>query len=140
MSHITKIKTVIKSLSAVEAACKKIGLHFVKGQKNYQWFGRWVGDSELPEGVEIKDLGTCDHAIKVPGASYEIGLRKHKDGYQVLYDSWGSGGLSKKKVNKFQQAYSVEAVKEQAKKKGMRVTEKKGKNDSIQLELVPIGG
>ena len=74
MSHISKIELVIKDLEALKTACKRMGFEFREGQKTYQWYGRWVGDSPMPEGVTEEELGKCNHAIHVPGAKYEIGL------------------------------------------------------------------
>lgn len=128
MSHISKIALEIKSLDALIEACRKLNFEFVRDQTTYTWYGRWVGDSPLPEGVDKKDLGTCDHAIKVPGCSYEVGvLRKQNGSYTLLWDSWeaklrlaigNDAGILK-------QAYTTEVVRQQAKLKGYRVIEKK---------------
>ncbi len=31
----------------------------IKYQKTYQWYGRWVGDTKLPEGIPESELGKC---------------------------------------------------------------------------------
>ena len=128
MSHVSKLELTIKDLNALIQACIKLGFQFVKDQKTYVWYGRWVGDSPLPEGVDKKDLGKCDHAIKVPGCSYEVGvLRKRNGSYTLLWDSWeaklrlaigNNAGILK-------QAYTTEVVRQQATQKGYRVIEKK---------------
>ena len=66
MSHISKIELVIHSLEDLKEACRQLGFEFMENQKTYKWFGRWVGDTPLPEGVKIEDIGKCDHAIRVP--------------------------------------------------------------------------
>jgi hypothetical protein len=127
MSHISKIELEIKSLDALIRACERLGFEFVKDQKTYHWYGRWVGDSPLPEGIATEQLGICDHAIRVPGCTYEIGVVKRNSSYTLLWDSWETAlrlkiGLD---AGVLRQAYTVEAVKQDAKLKGYRVTEKK---------------
>ena len=136
MSHIAKIELEIKSLDALIEACNRLGFQFVKNQQTYQWYGRWVGDSPLPEGITTEDLGKCDHAIKVPGCSYEIGVVKKGNSYQLLWDSWESRlKLSiGENAQILKQAYTVETVKQEAKLKGYRVIEKKT-DKSIRLVL-----
>lgn len=128
MSHISKIELEIKSLDALIEACTKLGFQFVKDQKTYVWYGRWVGDSPLPQGVSKEDLGKCEHAIKVPGCSYEIGVVRNQNGsYQLLWDSWESKLRLAigQNASVLKQAYTTEVVRQQAKLKGYRVIEKK---------------
>ena len=49
MSHVSKIELVIHSLDDLKDACQKLGFQFMENQKSYKWYGRWVGDSPLPE-------------------------------------------------------------------------------------------
>ena len=86
MSHISKIELVIHSLEDLKDACRKLGFEFIKNQKTFKWYGRWVGDTPLPEGINIEDLGKCDHAIRVPGCNYEVGVVKRGDHYTLLWD------------------------------------------------------
>ena len=91
MSHITKIKVEVKDLIALERAAAELGCIFLYDQKTYRWFGHWVGDSPMPEGLTKEELGKCSHAIKVPGIDYEIGVVERKDApgtYMLVYDSW----------------------------------------------------
>ena len=139
MSHISKIELVIKDLEALKAACKRMGFEFREGQKTYQWYGRWVGDSPLPEGITEEELGKCDHAIHVPGAKYEIGIVRKGKSYILLYDSWIKGGLTKhvgKDACKLKQIYAVEKIRLEARKKGMKVLESiKPKSIRITLSI-----
>ena len=64
MSHISKIELVIHSLADLKEACRQLGFEFMENQKTYKWYGRWVGDTPLPEGINIEDIGKCDHAIQ----------------------------------------------------------------------------
>ena len=96
MSHIAKIELEINSLEDLKAACIRLGFVFQENQNSYTWYGRWVGDSPLPEGINIDDLGKCDHAIKIPECAYEIGVVKRGYKYTLLWDSWHRGGLEQK--------------------------------------------
>jgi hypothetical protein len=127
LSHISKIELEIKSLDALIQACTRLGFTFVKNQKTYEWYGRWVGDSPLPQGITKEDLGTCDHAIKVPECSYEIGVVKKNNTYQLLYDSWESRLIMAigRNAGILKQAYTTEVVRYDAKMKGYRIIEKK---------------
>lgn len=135
MSHIEKVDVVITDLNALKAACTRLGAEFLENKKEYNWFGRSVGDYALPQGFTADDLGKCDHAIKVPGVTYEVGVvpLKTGKGYTLLYDFWGTNGRHdgqklKQKfgagLTKLVDAYSIEALKAKARAKGYMSTEK----------------
>ena len=89
----------------------------------------------MPEGLTVEDLGKCDHAIRVPGASYEIGLKRVGDKYEMLYDYWSSGGL-KGKPEKLFQPYAIAATKRLIKKNRYRmIGEKKLEGGAVQLRV-----
>jgi len=70
------------------------GWIFHENKGTHKWFGRWVGDSPLPPGLAVEQIGFCKHAIEIPGCSYEIGFYLDSKGkHQIFYDSWHSGGL-----------------------------------------------
>ena len=137
MSHISKIELEIQSLEDLKLACRRLGFAFVENQKTYRWYGRWVGDSPLPEGINQDDLGKCDHAINVPECSYEIGVVKRGSKYILLWDAWQTGGLEQK-IGKdagiLKQAYTIERIKREAKLKHYQVREVR-KDQSIRLVL-----
>ena len=126
MSHVSKIEMEIQSLHDLKLACKDMGLTFVKNQKTYAWYGRWVGDYPLPEGKTVEDLGKCDHAIQVPGCEYEIGvIKKPEGGYELVWDFWRSGGLENvlgKDAGKLKQAYAKVKVFKEARLNGYQVS------------------
>jgi len=135
MSHIAKIELEVKDLQALKTACNEAGYEFVENQTTYKWYGRWVGDAPLPDGVDIDQLGTCDHAIKVPGARYEIGVLKVGDRYELLCDEWRSGGLAGKS-RKLLQPYALAATKNAIKKNRYRVyRESKLDNGAVELRI-----
>jgi hypothetical protein len=112
MSHISTIELEVKDLGILGQACSKVGLELVKGQKTHKWYGR---DSH------------CDHAIKVTGAHYEIGVVQKDGQYELKCDFYDrnieqaigkQGGLLK-------QAYAVEKARVEARRKGYSVLEKR---------------
>lgn len=141
MSHMVEVKLRIKDLSALRAACNELGFEFIENQKTYKWFGRWVGDSPMPEGMTKADLGKCDHAIKVPGSTYEVGLRKQADGsFTLAYDWWNSGGLKDKlgqNAGPLVQSYAKHKAVRELRRKGFRLGGVRTlKNGAIELEML----
>ncbi len=128
MSHVTEIESTIKSLDALKAACQRLGLQWMEGQKTYRWYGHWVGDYPKPEWLKVEDLGHCEHAIRVPGATYEIGIIHRNGEIKLLWDFWQSGGLEAKlgkQGGKLKQAIAIETAKIEARRKGFKITEQK---------------
>ena len=137
MSHVAKIELEIMDLETLKLACDRLGLQFMENQKTYRWYGSFVGDTPLPEGIDINDLGKCDHAIHVPGAQYEIGIIQRDRKYILLWDFWHRGGLEEKlgkNAGRLKQAYGVERVRKEARLKGHRIYEQKT-NQGIRLFL-----
>ena len=140
MSHLAEIEIEITDLGALAAACRRLGFVFKEDQKTYAWYGRWEGDYPLPEGFSQEDLGNCDHAIQVPGADYEVGVVKARQGagYRLLWDFWSRGGLTDRlgrKAERLVQAYGVEKAKREARKQGFSVYETTREDGSVSLTL-----
>jgi hypothetical protein len=128
MSHIAKIELEINDLETLRDACERLGLEFMENQTTYKWYGTWLGDTQMPEGITVHDLGKCTHAIHVPGAQYEIGIVKRDRKYILLWDFWNQGGLEKKlgkNAGRLKQAYTIERVRKEARLKGHRISEQK---------------
>ena len=131
MSHISKIEVEIQSLEDLKAACQELGFRFMENQKTHKWYGT---NKESENGTEF---GKCDHAIKVPKCKYEIGVVKNGNHYNLLWDSYYTGGLVErigKDAGLLKQAYSVQRIKREARIKGYRVVQKKVTN-GIRLVL-----
>jgi len=142
VSHITKIKTVIHEddLDAMAQGAVRLGGQLVRDVDRYKWYGRWMRDSPLPEGVPEEDLGKCAHVIRFPRASYEVGLVRQADGtYTVQYDDWRQGGLAPivgEGAAKLLQAFGVETSIAHAHKLGHRLLkEEKLPNGRIKLQF-----
>ena len=123
MSHIAKIELEVTDLESLSKACQEIGLNLVRGKTTFKWFN---GD------------GKCDHAIEVPGASYEIGLIKvEQDKGYILQTDFFDTGIEKaigKNGGLLKQKYAVQRTRSEAKRKGYRVIEKQTDN-SIRLHV-----
>lgn len=138
MSHVSTIELEIKDLEALKAACQRLGYEFRAGQTTYRWYGRFVGDYPLPAGYKVEDLGRCTHAIRVPGADYEIGVVTRDGKTTLLWDFFRPGGLEAvigQGGAKLKQVYAAEATKRAARKAGYMVTEKHTLLDRIRGTL-----
>jgi hypothetical protein len=121
MSHISKIELEVRDLGILSQACERMGLGLIRGKRSFRWYGK-----DAP----------CDHAIRVPGADYEIGVI-NKDGlYELTCDFYDRtiekvigrhGGL-------LRQAYAVEKTKTEARKKGYSLLERQTDN-GIRLHV-----
>ena len=138
MSHVARIEIEISDLDTLKAACQSMGLEFVPEQKTFAWYGRHIGDYPLPEGFTLEEMGHCDHAIRVRDAQYEIGIVQKGRKYILLWDFWQGGGLETilgKGAGKLKQAYALERVKKEARKKNYRYIEKKT-DQGIRITLM----
>jgi hypothetical protein len=143
MSHVTTIDLHITDLDSLAKACERLGLELVTGQKTFKWYGQWVGDyrgqdAAFNQGIDTKDYGKCEHAIRVKGnkQAYEIGLVKRTDGkagYRLVWDHYAGGfGLCEKvqynaktvNADKLKDWYAAEVSKKQMRRQGFRVNAK----------------
>ncbi len=134
MSHVAAIQLQIHDIEALKAACAELGLTFMENKRTYEWFGQFMNDysgedAAYLHGMKPEDYGKCVHAIKVPGAQYEIGVINHPSGkgFGLIYDFYGSGGqpiVKKlgKGCEKLKQIYGVAKTIRLAKSRGMSVT------------------
>jgi hypothetical protein len=102
MSHVTDVRVKINDLDALEEACNELGLELQRDKKTYAFWGTWVGDSHAYGEHDPKDMGKCDHSIKVVGTDpkngssgpWEIGVVRAKDGdgFRLYFDTYGGAG------------------------------------------------
>lgn len=129
MSHMAKTTVKIRSLKTLAQACANLGLELVLGQQHYRWFGTFMGDTQLPKGLSVADLGTCEHAIRVKNArsaTYEIGVYRpdkinEPDTYGLVWDWWRGGyglqdiiGVGENDCKKLEEEYVMCAAEEAA--------------------------
>jgi hypothetical protein len=134
MSHVSKIELVINDLTVLKKACSRLNLQFCENQKTYRWYGKWIG-GQIPDGLIP---GQSDHAIRVPDASYEIGVIRQNDNTYTLHaDMFSAGGLETaigQNAGLLKQAYAVCRVQNEARHKHMRYQESTTDN-GIRLTL-----
>jgi hypothetical protein len=155
MSHVAQVDIEVKNLDDLEAACRRIGLELVRGQQTYRWYGKSVGDTPLPPGFSAEELGTCEHAIRVPLAlerqlqdsygtnrPYEIGVLRRRDGqpgWALLYDEFangmGMGDVAGRDLGRLKAAYAVVAASREARMRGFSVTEQQQPDGVVRLVL-----
>ncbi len=147
MSHVAKVELEIKDLESLAKACSALGLEFVANQESFKWYGRWVNDYSAADaayrnGIDVKDYGKCQHAIRVAGnaRAYEVGVVRAADGkWSLVYDNWqgGSGleAVAGKGLGKLKQQYGAEVAKKVMVRKGFAVSEK-WENGRLQVSCV----
>jgi hypothetical protein len=112
MSHISKIELEVRDLGILGQACERLGLRLVRGKRRFRWYGK-----DAP----------CDHAIRVPGADYEIGVINPNGLYELTCDFYD--GTLEKAIGRqggfLRQAYALEKTTTEARKKGYSVLERK---------------
>lgn len=141
--HVVVVGTRVKSLAALKAACARLGFAFAEGQGTYKWFGRWVNDyhaddAAYKQGVAVEDYGKCEHAIKVPGCEYEVGVVRRGDEYGLIFDCFDghlTRALGGKGMPRLLQAYAAEAAIEQARFGCTTFSEQTLEDGSIQLRV-----
>jgi hypothetical protein len=154
MSHVAAIDILISKdaagIKALEAACKELGLVFVKNKKTFEWFGKWVDDysaddaAYLKAGINPEDYGKCLHAIQLPGCQYEIGVVNRPDGkgYTLIYDFYGPGRKIMttlgKGCEKLKQMYGVHKATIAAKQRGYMVQRQTLSCGSIKLQITGV--
>ena len=121
-----------------------MGLTFCEGQKTYKWYGRWMKDYNATDaayhhGFDPAKYGQCEHAIKVPGSKYEIGVTRKTDGsLGLIYDFFGSEGRVitdklGKGLESLRQQYATRVVVAKQQRAGWRVQEQKLSDGSIRV-------
>lgn len=129
MSHITRVAFPISDLECLEKAGKDLNGEFCKDQRTYKWFGQFVGDTPMPEGMTRETIGKCEHAIRFAGATYEVGVAQLSDGsYELRYDYFSAGGLPKiigDNANLLRQRYTAQLVMKDRRQQGYRVWEER---------------
>ena len=122
MSHISKIELKINDLDALRKACDRLALQFMYGQKAFKWYS---------------GSHPCDHAISAADASYEIGVVRQDDSFSLYWDDWSTGGLTQRigaGAGLLKQAYTIERVLSEARRKNMRYSEIKN-NNGVRIVL-----
>ena len=98
MSHVASVDLIVTDLDALEKVCTELGMQLCRGQRTWKWYGRWMDDyaaedAAYKNGIKPEQYGHGEHAIRLPGCEYEIGLVPVEEGkkWRVVYDFYGPG-------------------------------------------------
>ena len=121
MSHIVTIKTEVRDVAAIGAACIRLGL-------------------ELPEFGTRRLFSTAvaGFAVELPGWHYPV-VCDTVAGI-IHYDNYDGAWGNPRELDRFLQTYAVEKAKLEARKRGHTVTEQSLADGSIKLCVQLAGG
>jgi len=125
MSHFTTIKTQIKDVAALEAACRELKLPLLPNAEARGYAGQ---------------TRRGDFVIQLNGP-YDIAVNQQPDGTFGLTTDWWEGHVEKEvgsNYGKLLQLYGVYKATAEARKKGFSVLRQPQRNGSIKLVL--LGG
>ncbi len=123
MSHFTTIKTQIKDIHALRAACQELKLGLLQDAEARGYYGA----SQRGEFI-----------IQLKGP-YDIALHRQPDGSYGLTTDWWDGHVENevgKDFGKLLQLYGVHKATIEARKKGLSVQRRQQSNGSIKLILM----
>lgn len=126
MSHIATYATSMTSLKMIEAACVRMGLTFLRGQKTAQFYK--------------SQQTACEHAIGIPHSSFQVGIVRNPDKtYALLMDTYDTTLRTAMGTNGkgFLRQYALaSAIAEVSRHPRMHITETPLKNGNIRLQCV----
>jgi len=120
MSHIVTIQTRLRDPAAVAAACRRLGLPAPA-----------QGTARLYGGQASGLL------VQLPGWQYPAVIDTASG--EVRYDNFEGRWGEQAHLDRFLQAYAVEAVRLEARKKGHQVSEQALPDGSVRLQIVEGG-
>ncbi len=120
MSHIVQIQTEVRQATAVEAACARLMLPQPVSGRHRLFSGEMTG------------LG-----VRLPGWRYPVVCRL--DAGQLAFDNFEGRWGERAALDRFLQAYAVEACRLEARRQGHTVTETSLADGSIRLTLRVAG-
>jgi hypothetical protein len=117
MSHIVTIQTRLHDVTAIAAACQRLGLA-----------APVHGKAELYSGEATGLL------VQLPGWQYPAVIETQTG--NVRYDNYSGRWGSREHLDRFLQIYAVERAKLEARKKGYTVNEQALQDGSIKLQII----
>ena len=120
MSHIVKIQTEVRDVSAVSAACRRLGLPEPTR-----------GTTKLFEGEATGLL------VKLPGWLYPVVCNTATG--ELSFDNYNQAWGPQEHLDRFMQSYAVEKAKIEARRRGHSVVEQPLADGSIKLSIT-VGG
>jgi len=120
MSHVVEIKTQVKDVSAVQAACRRL---------------------KLPEPeqrtVTLFSAKVTGLAVQLPGWQYPVVCNTATG--ELKYDNYGGRWGQQSHLDQFLQAYTVEKAKIEARRQGHSVSEQLLTDGSIRVQIAVAG-
>ena len=120
MSHIVEIKTQVKDVAAVQAACRRLKLPEPQ-QRTVMLFS-----------TEITGL-----AVQLPEWQYPVVCNTATG--ELRYDNYGGAWGQPCHLDQFLQAYAVEKAKLEARRQGHSVSEQQLADGSIRVQIAVAG-
>jgi len=121
VSHIVTVKTEVRDVVAVRAACRRLGL------------------AEPTHGtVKLFSGEATGLAVQLPEWSYPVVCDAAKG--QIHYDNFGGRWGAQTELDRFLQIYAVEKAKLEARRRGHSVAEQALPDGSIKLTIQVSGG
>ena len=121
MSHIVTVKSQLKDPGGVAAACRRLGLA-----------------APVHKTVKLFSDEATGLAVQLPDWQYPVVIDTTSG--EVRYDNFEGRWGEQKHLDAFLQAYAVEKVKAESRRKGHTVTEQSLDNGSIKLTVEVQGG
>jgi len=121
MSHVVTLKAQLKDPGGVAAACHRLGL-----------------SAPVHKTVKLFSGEATGLAVQLPDWQYPVVVDTSSG--EVRYDNFEGRWGERKHLDAFLQAYAVEVVKAQSRRKGHTVTEQSLDNGSIKLTVEVQGG
>jgi hypothetical protein len=121
LSHIVSIKTEVRDLAAIQAACRRL-----------QLAAPMQGETKLFSGT------VAGLAVQLPGWRYPVVCQTETG--QVQFDNFGGRWGEQQQLDRLLQAYACEKAKIEARKRGHSVTEQHLTDGSIKLTIQVAGG
>jgi hypothetical protein len=117
MSHLVSIETKLHDPRAISAACQRLGL------------------AEPVEGTAELFSGTATGLlVRLPGWEFPAVIDPLTG--VVRYDNYEGAWGDPRELDRFLQAYAVEKVLLESRKKGFQVTEQAFEDGSIKLQII----
>ena len=123
MSHFTTIKTQIKDIQALQAACQEMSLSLLANARARGY---------------ANETRNGDFVIKLNGP-YDIAVNKQPDGTYGLTTDWWQGHVENQvgpNFGRLLQLYGVHKAMIEARKQGCSVLRQPQRNGSIKLVLL----
>ena len=120
MSHVVEIKTQVKDVAAVQAACRRLKLPEPQQQT-----------------VTLFSAKVTGLAVQLPEWQYPIVCDTATD--EVKFDNYGGMWGQQSHLDQFLQAYAVEKAKLEARRQGHSVSEQLLTDGSIRVRIAVAG-